>query len=195
MRPIWIIFIIIVLICAGLYVIFGMKMGGLEQTSGPITSVTQPIRMSPAQEQIFCLPTQLKASIDSQGAAGNIYGKITIKNISQTTCHVIGNNELKVEYPTSVQNFQIVQKGESATEIFTLAPNQAIYSLIHFSDSPQCSSKLINIATFVTYAFSRKDILIFSSNRGNIITIPSCENVSEKTQIDLYPFSRNEIEY
>lgn len=137
----------------------------------------------------YCTPNQLKAAIEPEVAAGNYYGQITITNTSQSSCQVIGNNTLEVNYPVSVTNFKTVSKGNTTASVFTLEPNQTIYSLIHFPNGPQCSSTATDVNAMISYAVSPTESVSFTPTMGTTVDIPSCGNPSEMTTIDLYPFS------
>lgn len=128
-----------------------------------------------------------------EGAAGNIYVTLTIKNVSQTSCQVIGNNLPSVNYPISVTNFKTITKRQPTTTVFTLTPNQTIYSLIHYPNGPQCSSKATGVDTGVSYAISSKDTISFKPTMGTTLEIPSCGSSSDITTIDLYPFSSQQV--
>jgi hypothetical protein len=164
----------------------------------PTPAPTQTAQTSPIQEisdspSSFCAPIQLEAGIEPEVAAGNYYGAITIKNISQTACQVVGNNTLTVGYPVSVTNFKTVSKREPTTPVFTLAPNQTMYALIHFPNGPQCSSEATQVDAMVSYKISQNDLVTFKPTMGSTVSIPSCGKASEITTIDLYPFSYKEV--
>lgn len=154
------------------------------------TPVNQP---SDNSQAVFCTPSQLQATADPEVAAGNAYVTLTIQNTSQTTCEVVGNNSLIVDYPNSVTNFQIAHKGQSTTPVFTLEPGQTIYSLVHFPNGPQCSSEATDVDSMVSYDISQNDSVSFTPTQGSTIAIPSCGNPSEITTIDLYPFSTTQV--
>lgn len=152
--------------------------------------VNQP---SDNTQVVFCTSSQLQATADPEAAAGNVYVTLTIQNTSQTACEVVGNNSLSVGYPNSVSNFQIAHKGQSTTPVFTLEPNQTIYSLVHFANGPQCSSEATDVDSMVSYDISQSESVSFTPTQGSTIAIPSCGNASEITTIDLYPFSTSQV--
>lgn len=141
----------------------------------------------------YCTPSQLKAEALPEGAAGNIYVTLTIKNISKEPCQIVGNNTLSVDYPSSVTNFQTVNKKPATTPMFTLEPNQKIYALIHYPNGPQCSSKATAVNTMVSYAISPNDSVIFTPVMDTTLSILSCESNSDITTIDLYGLSDTEV--
>lgn len=137
----------------------------------------------------YCLPSQLEGKVDPEVAAGNVYATVTLKNISDTTCQIVGTNALEIGYPISVKNFQTVSKGQATTAVFTLEPKQTIYSLLHYANGPQCSSMATDVNAMVSYDISADESVTFTPTMGPTLDIPSCGKVSEKTTIDLYPFS------
>jgi hypothetical protein len=153
-----------------------------------------PTRSTPtAPQSSSCKSDQLEAKLTSDGAAGNMYVTLTIKNTSQTPCNVIGNNQIQVMYPNSVTNLKTDLKKPPTKDIFTMSPNQTIYSLIHFPNGPQCSSEATEVNAGVSYKISETDTLSFKPFTGDTINIPSCGKETEITAIDLYSFSDKEV--
>lgn len=140
-----------------------------------------------------CKPNQLEAKMTSEGAAGNMYVTVTLKNISQTACNVIGNNQLQIQYPNSVRNFKIEVRKPPTKNLFSVAPGQVIYSLIHYPNGPQCSANASFVNTGVSYAISMKETVSFKPSTGDTLDIPSCANDKDITRIDLYSFSDKEV--
>lgn len=178
-----------------------------SKKSSPVTPIPTPVPtqttlVSPTAQPTaaisqtagaYCTPSQLQATMQPEGAAGNVYVTLTIKNTSSTPCQVTGNNTVKVDYPLSVTNFKTVMKRQPTTAVFTLAPNQTIYSLIHYPNGPQCSSQATGVDAGVSYAISPKDTISFKPTRGTTLSIPSCGSASDITTIDLYPFSNQQV--
>lgn len=185
---------IIVLVLAGAAGFFYLQ-NNKSTTISANPTPTQIVQATPSEEEAgYCTPSQLEAKLDPEVAAGNYYGAITIKNISQSTCQIIGNNSLEVGYPMSVENFQTVNKDKPSTSIFTLTPNQTIYSLIHFPNGPQCSSEAVQVDAMVSYDISDEDSISFKPTMGDTVLIPSCGEESEMTDIGLYSFSNQEVQ-
>lgn len=186
--------IIVILLVGGGYYYFQTQQQSTSPTPQPaVTTVVTATPTATASSSAFCLPTQLQAVIDPEVAAGNLYGQITIKNTSQTTCQIVGNNTLEVGYPLSVKNFQTATKGQATTPVFTLEPGQTIYSLLHFANGPQCSSMATQVNSMVSYDISTTASVTFTPTIGSTLSIPSCGNQSEITTIDLYPFSSQQV--
>lgn len=185
----------IIIAVLGIGFLFMMGRQG-QQINIPSTNQPSPTvtAITPSDTQTsFCTPSQLQAAAQPDVAAGNVYVTLTIQNTSQTTCQIIGNNSLSVGYPNSVTNFQIAHMGQASTPVFTLQPNQTIYSLIHFPNGPQCSSEATGVDAMVSYDISQSDSVSFVPTSGPTISIPSCGNPSEITTIDLYPFSTSQV--
>lgn len=142
---------------------------------------------------VACDPKQLKAEMTTEVAAGNAYTKITIQNISDKDCNIVGDNKLEVQYPNSVKNFKTQLKRQPTEKIFTLARAQTIYSLIHYPNGPQCSSEATDVNAMVSYKISDLDTVTFKPTQGDTLNIPSCGKETDITMIDLYSFSNSEV--
>lgn len=188
------ILVVIILAGAGYYFLqqSNSQQGGATVTPTP-TQNTQVTTTPTSTASAFCTPSQITATMNTEVAAGNAYVQLTIKNTSQNECQVVGNNMPEVGYPVSVENFQTVTKRPATTPIFTLAPDQTIYSLIHYPNGPQCSSMATGVDAMVSYAVSEDDTVTFQPTRGTTLSIPSCGDDSDITTIDLYAFSTEEV--
>jgi hypothetical protein len=196
MKSILTLIIVLLLIAGAGYYVFQNNRS--TQNVIPSPAPTQTVQSTPTQAGSattgdFCTPSQLDANLEPEVAAGNLYAQITLKNNSQTTCRIVGNNTLKVGYPVSVTNFQTVIKSRPTTPVFTLTPNQTIYALIHYPNGPQCSSEATTVNAMVSYTISPTDSVSFKPTSGTTLDIPSCGNASEITTIDLYSFSNTEV--
>jgi hypothetical protein len=190
--------LIIILIGASYLLLHNQKSATVTPTTSPTptqTSQAMPTTQPSPSPSVsaYCMPSQLQTSMQPEGAAGNVYVTLTIKNTSKTTCQVTGNNLVKVDYPLSVTNFKTVTKRQPTTAVFTLAPNQTIYSLIHYPNGPQCSSQATNVNAGVSYTVSANDTVSFKPTSGTTLEIPSCGSASDITTIDLYPFSTQQV--
>jgi flagellar basal body-associated protein FliL len=184
--------IVLILIAAGAYYFVSTR-----STMAPSSPAQQSENNAPSDNQTaageFCTPTQLSATMTPEVAAGNAFVTLTIKNTSTTACKIIGNNMPEVEYPTAVENFQTNNKTQPTSDTFTMAPDQTIYSLIHYPNGPQCSSMATDVDTGVSYAISPNESVSFTPTMGSTLEIPSCGNTSEITTIDLYAFSTSTV--
>lgn len=187
--------IIILLLVGGGYYFFQNQQKLTPQTTPTPTAATQMTTTPsvPGGTTAFCTPTQLQAVVDPEVAAGNVYGQITIKNTSTTTCQIVGNNTLEIGYPLSVKNFQTLTKGQATTPVFTLEPGQTVYSLLHYANGPQCSSTATQVNAMVSYDISPAESVTFTPTMGSTLSVPSCGKDSEITTIDLYPFSSQQV--
>ncbi len=188
MKKILIAFVLLILLGGSTYFLLKNSASIVPSSPTPTAAVTPTSTV-----EAFCTPSQLQATMEPEVAAGNAYIQIMLKNTSTTACNVIGNNTLSVGYPNSVTNFKTDVKRQPTTPLFSLTPNQTIYALVHYPNGPQCSSMATDVDSMVSYAISENDTISFKPTMGNTLLIPSCGKVSEITQIDLYPFSSNQV--
>lgn len=201
MRIVLIILVVVIVVGAGFFFLSqNKKTSNVSETrEDKLTSMEQatPTPMQSSESSSVasepCKPSQLKAVASTDVAAGNAYVTLTLQNTSDSSCQVIGNNFPEVQYPLAVQNFKMDQKGTPANNTFTLAPNQTIYSLIHFPNGPQCSSQATDVNAAVSYQISSADSVTFTPTSGPTVDIPSCGKNSDITMIDLYPFSTQPV--
>ena len=192
MKRILITFCLLIVLAGATYFLLKNSTTNSPSAPTPTPAPTSMVITSPTQSA-FCTPLQLQASMETEVAAGNAYVQVMLKNISTTSCQVIGNNTLSVGYPNSVTNFTTDVKRQPTTPLFTVAPNQTIYALVHYPNGPQCSSQATDVNSMVSYAISGNDTVSFKPTMGDTLLIPSCGKATEVTQIDLYPFSSNQV--
>ncbi len=165
-----------------------------ESRSKVTPTIIQQQNENPSKTTLtYCNSAQLSARMISEGAAGNIYVTLILKNISQESCQINGDNLPEIGYPLSVKNFKTVAKKEPTIKKFDLKPNQEIYSLLHYPNGPQCSSEATQVNSMVSYQIAKDASLTFKPASGTTLLIPSCEKENEQTAIDLYPFSTEKI--
>lgn len=197
MKNILIAIIVVIVLAGGGYLLLqnnATKQDDIAAVTPTPTQEVQPTATTPTETAAtFCDPSDLSATMTPEGAAGNIYVTLTLKNTSQKSCQVVGNKFPEVGYPVSVTNFKTVEKRQATTPAFTLERNQTIYSLIHYPNGPQCSGPTTEVDAMVSYKISEKDTVSFKPTRGTTLSIPSCNNNAEVTTIDLYPFSSEEV--
>ena len=159
----------------------------INQTHTPTSEQTSPSPTSePTTSENFCNKTDLQALVSFEGAAGNIYGTLTIKNISSTACNIIGNN--KIETITAPKNISFTYEG-IATTMFTLKPNQTVYGQVHFPNGPQCSGDIITSPISFSYAISNSETITFTTTGPGNAMITTCTAADEPTEIDLWNLS------
>jgi hypothetical protein len=137
---------------------------------------------------VNCSSKDLQASISFEGAAGNIYGNASVKNISPKECKIIGDNFITATF--SAKNIKIMQQGQIGPNSISLSPNQIVYSQVHFPNGPQCMSGIKQLPVKFSYQISEKDSVTFLST-GNFpsSTITTCVSLTEMTQLDVWSIS------
>lgn len=192
----------IILVTTVLLVLIGV-LGILQLPSPSKISLQQLARISPTMDQallgarvtptdMYCLPQDLDASLALDHAAGNVYGSVTIRNISQRTCSVIANHMISAVYDSAkVKNIQLTREGQMATQPFILSPGQTLYSQIHYSNEPQCRSVgLVPVSVFFTYQISPDNAVVFNNAPE---TIETCTSATDTTEIQLWALSTKPV--
>ena len=133
----------------------------------------------------MCDPANLNAAAAFEGAAGNIYGTFSITNTSGSACKVNGDKFVQVNYDTnSVQNIDVSPSGLPSVAAYTLAPNAAIYALIHMPNGPQCSSAVNQVSASYTYEVDSGKALTFKDAQGNSqFSIQACSGATDRTEV------------
>jgi hypothetical protein len=138
----------------------------------------------------YCSSQNLKATITTEGAAGNIYGTLTLKNVSNKNCSIIGKNFLDASY--SAENLTTAHQGSEGEALILLEPGKAVYSEIHYPNGPQCSSGITQASVVFSYKISPSDEVDFADQNGSISQkVTVCNSVTEKTNIDLWSISKS----
>lgn len=140
----------------------------------------------------FCTPKDLSARLTTEGAAGSIYGILTIKNTSERTCLIFGNNFI---VPISeAKNITIKNQGQAGADIVSLTPNKEFYSQIHYPNGPQCSGQTIQEVISYRYKISQSDFVTFKNQNGDIyLRIGVCRIPSEMTEVDVWGLSEKSV--
>lgn len=141
----------------------------------------------------FCSPNQLLTQTQSQGAAGTMYVNVTIKNVSSSTCQIIGNNFLETHFDSTIQNITISHPKQPTMGIFTLTPNKTLYSLLTYPNGPQCSSAPKQQTMTLSYAISSTNSITFKNSDGPSLYIQDCTSPTEITGINIQPLSDTPI--
>lgn len=197
---IWVgIIVIILLIGAGF--LFTRKTNNIVTSPqpSPTSAVTNPISTpSPSitNTTTFCTPQNVQAGLTLSPGAGNVYGTFTLKNISSSTCQIIGGSFISPQYDTStVKNITITDTGQTQSQPFDLAPNQSIYSQVHYPNGPQCQSVGLN-QTPVTFSYkiSPTDSVSFKTPDGKTQQIvQTCKSPTDMTEIQIWNMSTKPI--
>lgn len=137
----------------------------------------------------YCSPQDLQTGLNLSPGAGNIYGTFTIKNISGTTCQIIGNNFITANYDMqTINNIKVEHIGIPETQIFQVAPNQTIYSQVHYPNGPQCSTGIKTAKVIFKYAVSPIDTVSFDQQGLTI-----CDLATDITTIQIWNMSSEPI--
>lgn len=195
------IFLCLLLIIGGIYIYTKTSPSHKypSPSSIPSSPITTPV-ISEISQSItnptlsYCSPQNMQANIAISPAAGNIYGMLTIKNISDKTCSMVGNNLISVIYPSTIPNIVITHIGNTLANNITLAPNQLVYSQVHYPNGPQCQSGIQTQKIQFTYAISPTATITFinqSDQKDQTITL--CSSSTEKTTIQIWNLSLTPI--
>lgn len=141
----------------------------------------------------FCELDDLQPQIMLEPAAGNIYGKLTIENISKEKCRILGENFPILDFGSQVvSNVKVIQHGKSEASSYLLNPGQVVYSQVHFPNGPQCS-KVKTIQVSFDYKFSPTQMLTFKNTGRVDDTMNICEKQDETTDVDIWNISPSPI--
>ncbi|HVZ66740.1 MAG TPA: DUF4232 domain-containing protein [Patescibacteria group bacterium] len=182
------IIVIILLIGGGIYF--------LRQSPKPITPAISPTPTITATntpaENSFCNPSDLVGNIVFNGAAGSIYGNLTLKNVSNKTCTIDGSNFVTASF--SAQNISVVQQGQAGPDTIALTPNQTAYSQIRYQNGPQCSSPIKTTPVIFSYQISSLGTVDFLGQNGSKSqNITTCTKLSESTTVWVWNVSKSPI--
>jgi hypothetical protein len=171
--------ILVILVALGIY-----KVVRSSSQSSPNSQVT----LDP-----YCSPSELEGAVQLEGAAGNVYGKVTIKNISSRACDIVGSNYLDVRYDIrNVRNIELAPTGIPGENTYHIEPNQILYSQIHYPNGPQCGGATKSINVLYAYRISSGNEVILKKPSGEATTLPVCTS-SKMTKVDIWPLSTTEI--
>jgi Domain of unknown function (DUF4232) len=162
----------------------------LSPTPTPLSKMPNA---TPTPVQITqCKRNQLKATINEQAGAGNIYGTLEMTNTGKTTCTVeLGNT---ITETTDAKNVTISYKQSIPTQLFLLAPGAKVYSQVHYPNGPQCQSGISPKAISFVYKSNQTAIMFQSTTPGiKNLTIQACTSLAEKTVVDIWPLSKTPI--
>lgn len=190
-----ILFIITVVLLGGIG-IFGFRK--LEETTPSKVSPTEvpSPHSSPTNTSLpYCSPQDLNALITIEGAAGNIYGTITLKNTSAQLCQILGGN-IGVFYDTgNIKNITVTAVGQTQTKPIVLTQGQTIYSQVHYPNGPQCQSLGIQtVPVIFTYKISPTSTISFKNKEGSETqTVQACKSSKDITDIQVWNISTEPI--
>ncbi len=137
----------------------------------------------------YCAGSALEGSISTEGAAGSVYGTLTLKNISSSPCQIMGSNYIEADY--SAENIVLSKQDGVGDEVILLVPQQSVYSKVRYQNGPQCSSPLPTTIVF-RYKFSPSESIRFKDITGDSnLPIVACSQVAETTQVSVWSISSN----
>lgn len=138
----------------------------------------------------FCKKQDLSCIGTFDVAAGNAYGTFILKNISMSSCRIIGNNTLLMQYPSAVTNIKITQTTKPTHAVLTLKPNESVQATVHYPNGPQCHSPLEKVDVMFIYEIAPGVVVPFMSNdTTNPFEITSCQARGDITFVRISPFA------
>jgi hypothetical protein len=157
---------------------------------------TQVASVSPMQTQmptttVLCQQNQLSGSLSAQGAAGNIYAKLILTNISKTSCEITLGNTISATF--AAKNIVIHNQQTVPAENFLLTQGAKVYSQIHYPNGPQCQSSISPQPVTFAYKTAQTSLLFVPDEQTGKLQIQACSSSKEKTTIDIWPLSKNPI--
>ena len=188
MKKIFILFVILAILFIGDLYFLKFSNNSHIKPIFPTSSVTQ----TPINNLGFCNPSDLEANMSTEGAAGNIFGTLTIKNISKNNCQIIGSNFIQPSL--NAVNLTVKDEAQTGPETFTLTPNQTVFSQIHYPNGPQCSSQVIQTNISYIYKISASETINFKNQNGSTnLTIGICQSPNENTELDVWSLSQKPV--
>ncbi len=152
----------------------------------PIPATAAPTSTPTASTSLFCSPSELQTTAQSEGAAGSVYLTVNIKNSGNRSCQIVGNKFIKAT--STAQNIVVKEQGQPTTVLLTIAPGQTVYSQIRYQNGPQCSGPTTETPISYSYPISPTDSLAITDS-SNPLTIGVCSSPSENTTVDVWSLS------
>jgi hypothetical protein len=152
-----------------------------EQQKAKPTITTQP----PISINLYCTADDIDSRISLEPAAGNVYGTLTLKNVSDKNCSINGN---KFVQPTSTaKNITITKEGKPGATYITLKPNETVYSQVHYPNGPQCTDSTETKSITFAYQISASQTVTFADAQSNMDqSLTVCSSQDEKTAIEVW---------
>lgn len=171
------------IIIAAAYYLFVPQTHNPQKTPPPTPSIT-----TQQNQSSFCTAKDLEATIEMGAAAGNIYGILALKNISSTSCQIIGDN--KILASSSAKNITLNYYPTSLQKNMVLSPNQTLYGKVHYPNGPQCQSSTVNSIISFSYQTDPNITVTFADATGKINqAIVTCNAANNPTQVDIWNLS------
>lgn len=155
------------------------------QIGGASSQAFQVVGTATSNAQVFCTTSDLSATGSEEGAAGNIYGTLTLKNTSTHRCQIVGNNFVIPTYTAG--NISVSQQGDPGKNMIVLSPGQEINSKFHFPNGPQCQGSAIQSQITFSYKISTKDTVTFvDKNSNSNFPINICQSADQVTEVQVW---------
>lgn len=174
-----------IIVFFGILLLIAFVFWGFSFSKNLQNNQTSPTPTPNLSKNAYCMPSDLSAAISAGGAAGSIYDTVTIRNVTNKNCEVVGTNFITPIF--TAKNIKVVKNGEPGLEVITLLPGQKVYSLIRYPNGPQCNGQLAQVS--ISY---RYNIYLDSFVEINGQSIRVCKDSSE-TQIDVWSLSDKPI--
>ena len=156
---------------------------------------TQTPTLAPTSPQTTsCQQNQVKATISTQGAAGNIYGTLEMTNTGKSACEIeLGNTVIATFDNKSLipQNIAVHNVHTVPVESYLLVPGAKVYSQVHYPNGPQCQSGIKQI--YVSFLVDQTGIIFQPDAHTENLVIQACKSDTEKTTVDIWPLSKSPI--
>ena len=178
-----------------LLAIIGITVAGYyfiaQFSSAPTTTPQSPTITSSPTQTTFCSKDQLTATIAAQGAAGNIYATLTMTNTGKTTCTIILGNTVTALF--AAQNITVHYLEDSTPNRLLLAPSASVYSQVHYPNGPQCQSGIKEQPVTFLYKADQETVAFVPNAQTGKVALQACSSPQEKTQIDIWPLSKQPV--
>lgn len=184
-------FIIIVIMACGIAIFKYTNQSVVPQENLSQTSENFDSSL-PVTNELLCEPKDIEALIELEPAAGNIYGTLTIKNISTKKCTVAGNKFVQME--TKLTNLSQTNQGAAGETRVALEPEESMYSKVHYPNGAQCASKVLSGDISFSYAITSTQSVIFQDeDKETEHPIQYCSSQSEKTEVQVWSLSAQPV--
>lgn len=136
-----------------------------------------------------CRSESLLGTINLESAAGNLYGKVKLTNISQKPCVILLKNKLELSYLPIVKNVAVNYVGTPSAGMSKLFPNASFYATIHMPNGPQCRSDIYQAQIGLSYQINALETIIFTTQGKPSFMMNVCTDPIEVTKVDISPLS------
>ncbi|CAN5228404.1 hypothetical protein BH09PAT2_BH09PAT2_06860 [soil metagenome] len=187
---------IVIVIFFGSVHYFLSKSTNKDLPNPPIDETSETPTTSKQPDTKYCIPQNLQALLVLDPGAGNSYGTLTLKNISNDTCQIQGGEYISANYDSNIiKNIKVSHTGQNQSTSFLLFPNQMIYSQVHYPNGPQCQSIGLNdVQITFSYQISPNNKVIFKDEHdiaGQMLHI--CKSPSDMTEIKIWNMATKPI--